>query len=86
MAKKAAQLSPPVSEVTLALSGYIAHALRKRLPKEVEERGKLHLLDALAAMISGWPGARAARNWLRQDARRHERGVRTGHAHHHDGR
>ena len=63
MAKKAAaHLSPTVSKVTLALSSYIARALRKRLPKEVEERGKLHLLDALAAMISGSslvPGQRA---------------------------
>src|SRR5258707_8197304 len=63
MAKQApAHLSPPVSEVTRALSGYIAGALRKRLPKEVVERAKLHLLDALAAMISGsslLPGQRA---------------------------
>lgn len=63
MAKKAvAHKAPPVSEVTLALSRYISGALRKRLPKEVEERGKMHLLDALAAMISGstlLPGQRA---------------------------
>lgn len=63
MAKKAvADRDPPVSEVTLALSSYISGALRKRLPKDVEERGKLHLLDALAAMISGsslLPGQRA---------------------------
>src|SRR5437762_8787285 len=61
MAKQAAA-HPSPSEVTLALSGYIARALRKRLPKEVEERAKLHLLDALAAMISGSslvPGQRA---------------------------
>ena len=63
MARKvAAQPAPPVSEVTLTLSRYISGALRKRLPKDVEERGKLHLLDALAAMISGStlrPGQRA---------------------------
>jgi 2-methylcitrate dehydratase PrpD len=46
----------------LSLSGYIAGALRKPLPKNVAERAKVHLLDTLAAMISGsrlLPGERA---------------------------
>ncbi len=58
----AAHRAPPVSAVTIALSRYVAGALRKRLPQEIEERAKLHLLDALAAMISGStlvPGQRA---------------------------
>ena len=44
------------------LSAYIAGALGKPLPPEVTERAKLHLLDTLAAMISGsrlLPGRRA---------------------------
>jgi len=64
MAKKAAaHLSPTVSKVTLAFKQlHRAPRCVKRLPKEVEERAKLHLLDALAAMISGSslvPGQRA---------------------------
>ena len=35
------------------LSAYIAGALGKPLPREVTERAKLHLLDTLAAMVSG---------------------------------
>lgn len=35
------------------LSGYIAGALRKPLPREVAEKTKHHVLDTLAAMISG---------------------------------
>lgn len=52
----------PVSEVTRKLSAYIAGALRQKLPAEVTERAKLHLLDTLAAMVSGsrlLPGKRA---------------------------
>ena len=41
------------AHVTRKLSAYIASALRKPLPKAVAERGKLHLLDTLAAMVSG---------------------------------
>jgi len=44
------------------LSRYIADALRKPLPKEVVEKTKHHLLDTLAAMISGsrlLPGKKA---------------------------
>lgn len=42
-----------VSPVMQVLSEYIATALRKRLPQEVEHIAKVHLLDACAAMLSG---------------------------------
>ena len=35
------------------LSAYVASALRKPLPKAVTEKTKHHLLDTLAAMVSG---------------------------------
>ena len=41
------------SQVTKKLSAYIAGALKRPLPREVAERGKLHLLDTLAAIVSG---------------------------------
>ena len=37
------------------LSAYIAQAPRRSLPSEVNERAKHHLLDTLAAMVSGSP-------------------------------
>jgi 2-methylcitrate dehydratase PrpD len=46
----------------LQLSGYIAGALRKPLPPEVVEKTKHHILDTLAAMVSGsrlLPGTKA---------------------------
>jgi 2-methylcitrate dehydratase PrpD len=36
-----------------ALSAYLAEAPRRELPAEVAEKGKHHLLDTLAAMVSG---------------------------------
>jgi 2-methylcitrate dehydratase PrpD len=42
-----------VGPVMRALSAYIAEALRRELPTEVAEKGKHHLLDTLAAMVSG---------------------------------
>ncbi len=42
-----------VSPVTSGLSAYIAGALKNRLAEEVAEKTKHHLLDTLAAMISG---------------------------------
>jgi len=51
-----------VSPVMRTLSEYIAAAPRLRLPAEVQERAKHHLLDTLAAMVSGsrlLPGRRA---------------------------
>jgi len=51
-----------VSSITRELSAYIAGALKKPLPKDVAEMGKHHLLDTLAAIVSGsrlLPGRRA---------------------------
>jgi 2-methylcitrate dehydratase PrpD len=42
-----------VSSITRELSAYIAGALKKPLPKDVAEMGKHHLLDTLAAIVSG---------------------------------
>jgi 2-methylcitrate dehydratase PrpD len=42
-----------VSPVMQAVSAYIAGALEKPLPPEVAEKGKHHLMDTLAAMVSG---------------------------------
>jgi 2-methylcitrate dehydratase PrpD len=42
-----------VSSVTRRLSAYIAGAIKKPLPKDVAETGKHHLLDTLAAIVSG---------------------------------
>lgn len=43
------QVSPLMRE----LSSYIAGALKRKLPAEVVERAKLHLVDTFAAMVSG---------------------------------
>src|SRR4051812_488935 len=54
----AARISPVMS----GLSSYIAGALKRKLPAEVEERAKVHLVCTLAAMVSGTrllPGKRA---------------------------
>lgn len=51
-----------VSQVTRQLSAYMASALRRRLPPAVVEKTKHHLLDTLAAMVSGsrlLPGRKA---------------------------
>jgi 2-methylcitrate dehydratase PrpD len=42
-----------ISEVMQRLSRYLALAPRKRLPAEVAEKTKHHLLDTVAAMVSG---------------------------------
>ena len=49
MNKEAAAISP----VMQALSAYIASALDKAPPPDVIEKGKHHLIDTLAAMVSG---------------------------------
>ena len=52
----------PVSPITRELSDYLAAALARPLPEEVAEKAKHHLLDTLAAMVSGSrlpPGRRA---------------------------
>ena len=51
-----------ISTVMRELSAYIAGALKKQLPKEVADTGKHHLLDTLAAIVSGsrlLPGRKA---------------------------
>jgi 2-methylcitrate dehydratase PrpD len=53
-----------ISPATTALADYVANALDRELPAEVAARAKLHVLDTLAAMVSGShlkPGALAAR-------------------------
>lgn len=49
MAENASEISP----VMRALSAYLARALDRDLPPEVVEKGKFHLLDTIAAMVSG---------------------------------
>ena len=54
--------SPPVSPLMLELTSYMAGALKRKLPAEVSERAKIHLVDTVAAIISGTrllPGKRA---------------------------
>ncbi len=51
-----------ISPVMRELSAYIAGALKRPLPEEVAEKTKHHVLDTLAAMVSGsrlLPGERA---------------------------
>jgi 2-methylcitrate dehydratase PrpD len=51
-----------VSPLTRHLAGYIADALRRDLPADVVAKTKLHVLDTIAAMLSGArlkPGERA---------------------------
>src|ERR1700722_11803628 len=53
-----------VSPAATALADYVAKALDRELPAEVVARTKLHVLDTLAAMVSGSrlkPGDFAAR-------------------------
>src|SRR5712692_8887335 len=45
--------APQISPVMQGLSAYIASALRRPLPPAVLEKTKHHLLDTLAAMLSG---------------------------------
>src|SRR5690242_18481189 len=54
----------PVSDVMRRLSAYMSEARGRALPDEVVERAKRHILDALAAMVSGSelvPGRNALR-------------------------
>ena len=51
-----------ISPLTLTVSAYIAEAVRRPIPEEATEATKQHLLDTLAAMISGstlLPGVKA---------------------------
>jgi 2-methylcitrate dehydratase PrpD len=61
-ARKRARQASPTEPMTRALSEHIATALERPLPPEVEEKARHHLLDTLAAMVSGsrlLPGRRA---------------------------
>jgi 2-methylcitrate dehydratase PrpD len=42
-----------ISPAAAALAGYVANALDRDLPADVAARSKLHVLDTLAAMVSG---------------------------------
>ena len=42
-----------ITPVTRDLSRYLAGALDRGLPADVAEKGKHHLIDTLAAMVSG---------------------------------
>jgi 2-methylcitrate dehydratase PrpD len=60
MAKKSLAVSPS----TVELTRYMASALKRKLPPEVSERAKIHLLDTFAAIVSGTrllPGERAVK-------------------------
>jgi 2-methylcitrate dehydratase PrpD len=62
-----------VSPIMRELSEYIATALAQPLPEEVTEKAKCHLLDTLAAMVSGSrlpPGQRAIAYVRAQGGRR----------------
>ena len=45
--------SPFISDDTRALAAYIAGAAAQAAPEEVLEKARHHLLDTLAAMVSG---------------------------------
>ena len=44
---------PAISKVTHALAAYIAETMQRELPAEVATKTRLHVLDTLAAMLSG---------------------------------
>ena len=46
---------PEISPLMQEVSGYIAGALKRPLPANVVEKTKHHVLDTIAAMISGAP-------------------------------
>src|ERR1700675_4253893 len=48
-----ARITPEISPVMRELARYISGALRKPLPKQVVEKTKHHVLDTIAAMVSG---------------------------------
>lgn len=54
-----------ISNEMMRLASYISEARRQTLPEEVQRRGKLHVLDTMAAVISGGEMAagRVARHW-----------------------
>jgi 2-methylcitrate dehydratase PrpD len=71
------RIEQPVSPITAQLSAYIATAIRKRLPAEVVERAKIHIVDTFAAMVSGsrLPPGEIATQYVRTLGGRAEAGV-----------
>ena len=69
----AAEVSPLMRE----LSAYMAAAPRRKLPPEVAERAKLHILDSFAAMLSGsrLPPGKSAISYVRTRPAPREAGV-----------
>lgn len=66
-----------ISPRTQELSAYISGAIRKRLPAEVTERAKVHLIDSIASMVSGsrlLPGKKAL-EYVRSQGGKAEAGV-----------
>jgi 2-methylcitrate dehydratase PrpD len=61
------QIASEISPMTKRLSSYIAGALQLDLPPEVTEKGKHHLLDTIAAMVSGsqLPPGKVAIDYIR---------------------
>ena len=56
--------STPISPLMTKVAKYIAGAAKKPLPAKVQEKTKHHLLDTLAAIVSGsrlYPGRQAIR-------------------------
>jgi 2-methylcitrate dehydratase PrpD len=60
-----------VASLTRQLAEYLCGVSARPLPSEVEERTKLHLVDTLAAMISGatLPAGQRAIEYVRQESR-----------------
>jgi 2-methylcitrate dehydratase PrpD len=52
---KQKDVASAISPLMQTLSAYVAGAARRPLPAAVQERAKHHLLDTLAAMVSGAP-------------------------------
>jgi 2-methylcitrate dehydratase PrpD len=50
---KKGKIAPEISPIMSGLAAYIACALRRPLPKPVVEKTKHHVLDTIAAMVSG---------------------------------
>ncbi len=66
-------MTEPISPTTRELSDYVATSLGRPLPAEVMEKSRHHLLDTLAAIVSGSrlpPGARAIAYVRAQGGRR----------------
>lgn len=68
---------PKISPLTEELSAYIAGAIKKRLPAEVTERAKVHLVDTVASMVSGsrLPPGKKALAYVRAQGGKPEAGV-----------